>query len=69
MARAGGIAAPGARLLAVAAAGIGTWAGWRMHRADAPRLARAWGVLVALALLGVVWIGVMGQLMSLHLND
>ena len=32
------------------------------------RLTRVWAVLVALALLGVVWIGVVGQLMTWNLN-
>lgn len=55
-------------VLAVAAAGVGCWAAWRMWRTPASRLARAWSVLVALSLLGVVWIGVQGQLLSLNLN-
>ena len=55
-------------VFAVAAAGVGAWAAWRMARTPAPRLARAWSVIVALALLGVVWIGVQGQLLSLNLN-
>jgi CubicO group peptidase (beta-lactamase class C family) len=55
-------------VLAVAAAGAGVWAAWRMLKADASRAARIWGVLVALALLGVVWIGMVGQLMSWNLN-
>jgi CubicO group peptidase (beta-lactamase class C family) len=55
-------------VLAVAAAGVGAWAAWRMFRTDSPRLARLWSVLVALALCGVVWIGVVGRLMSPNLN-
>ena len=55
-------------LLAVAAAAVGVWVVWRMWRAGASGLSRAWAVLVALALLGVVWIGVVGQLMTWNLN-
>ncbi|MBP1202972.1 CubicO group peptidase (beta-lactamase class C family) [Duganella sp. 1411] len=55
-------------LLAVGAAAAGVWVAWRMARTDATRLTRAWAVLVALALLGVVWIGVVGRLMTWNLN-
>ena len=55
-------------LLAVAAAAAGAWAAWRMQRLDASRGSRLWSVLVALALLGVVWIGVVGQLITWNLN-
>jgi hypothetical protein len=55
-------------ILAVGAAAAGVWAAWRMLRSDASRLARVWGVLVALALLGFVWIGIVGQLLSWNLN-
>jgi hypothetical protein len=39
-----------------------------MMRTDASRLSRIWSVLVALALLGVVWVALIGQLMSWNLN-
>lgn len=55
-------------LLALAAAVAGVWAAWRMLRANATRLARAWSVVVALALLGVVWLGMVGQLITWNLN-
>ena len=55
-------------LLVVAAAVVGVWAAWRMFRVEASRLSRSWSVLIALALLGVVWVGVIGQLMSWNLN-
>jgi len=55
-------------LLAIAAAVVGVWVAWRMMRTDASRLSRLWSVLVALALLGVVWVGLIGQLMSWNLN-
>jgi CubicO group peptidase (beta-lactamase class C family) len=55
-------------LLAVAAAAAGVWAAWRMLRTDATRWTRTWAVLVALALVGVVWLGVIGQLITCNLN-
>ena len=55
-------------LLAIAAAGAGVWAAWRMFRIDASALARIWSVVVALALLGVIWLGVVGQLITWNLN-
>lgn len=55
-------------LLALTAAVAGVWAAWRMLRSDAAPLARAWSVVVALALLAVVWLGVVGQLMTWNLN-
>jgi hypothetical protein len=58
-----------AGLPAIAAAALGSWAAWRMVRgSDASRLSRVWSVLVALALLGVLWICAVGQLMSWSLN-
>jgi CubicO group peptidase (beta-lactamase class C family) len=59
-------------LLVLAAAGAGVWVAWRMFRIDAPTgtpaVARAWSVAVALALLGVIWLGVVGQLITWNLN-
>jgi len=55
-------------VFALAAAVVGAWVAWKLFRVDATRLTRAWGVLVALALAGIVWIGVAGQLMALNLN-
>ncbi|WP_082938621.1 serine hydrolase [Mitsuaria sp. 7] len=55
-------------VFALAAAIVGVWVAWRLFRVEATRLSRVWGVLVALALAGIVWIGVVGQLMSLNLN-
>ncbi|MDN3922130.1 serine hydrolase domain-containing protein [Roseateles violae] len=57
-----------AGLAPVAAAVVGVGAAWRMQASDASRLSRIWSLLVAAALLGVVWIGVVGQLMSWNLN-
>ena len=55
-------------LFAIGAALAGVWAAWRMQRAEASRGSRVWSVLVALALLGIVWIGVIGQLITWNLN-
>lgn len=55
-------------LLVIAAAGAGVWAAFRMFKLDAPWLTRLWTLAVAAALLGFVWIGLMGQLMSFTLN-
>jgi CubicO group peptidase (beta-lactamase class C family) len=55
-------------LLAIAAALAGVWVAWRMGRAGATRWTRTWAVLVALALLGVVWLGVVGKLITWNLN-
>jgi hypothetical protein len=55
-------------LLALAAAVAGVWTAWRMLRTDVAPLARGWSVVVALALLAVVWLGVVGQLMTWNLN-
>ena len=55
-------------LLAIGAAAAGVWAAWRMFRVDSSGIARFWSVVVALALLGVVWLGVVGQLITWNLN-
>ncbi len=57
-----------AGLLAIATGGVGVWIAWRMFKAKAPWLSRIWTVAVAAALVGVLWIGVMGQLISFNLN-
>lgn len=57
-----------AGVLAVAAAVAAAWAAWRMHKLGATPLSRVWSVLVALALFGIVWIAVVGQLMTWNLN-
>lgn len=57
-----------AGLLAMGAAGVGAWAAWRLFKTDASWLSRIWNAAVAMALLGVVWIGVMGGLMAFNLN-
>lgn len=55
-------------LLAIGAAVVGVWVAWRMRRLDASRLTRVWSVLVALGLVGVVWLGLSGHLITWNLN-
>jgi len=55
-------------LAAIAAMLAGLWAAWRLLRLDASRLAKLWAVLMALALVGVVWVAAIGQLLSWNLN-
>jgi hypothetical protein len=55
-------------LLVIAAAGLGLWAAFRTFKAGASWPARIWSVIVALALLGMVWIGFMGRLIDFSLN-
>lgn len=57
-----------AGLVAIAAAIVGLWAAWRTFKLDSTWLSRIWTTLVAVSLLGVVWIGIMGKLISFNLN-
>ena len=57
-----------AGLLAIAAAALGVWSAWRLSRLDVPRTSRVWGCIVAVSLLGVVWIGFMGGLFRFSVN-
>lgn len=54
--------------LVIVAAGLGLWAAWRTLRSDTTLLSKIWTTATALALLGMVWIGVMGQMIGLNLN-
>jgi CubicO group peptidase (beta-lactamase class C family) len=55
-------------LLAVAAAAVGIFSVWRLYSLPVSRLYKIWNGLLAAALLGVVWIGLMGSLLSFNLN-
>lgn len=57
-----------AGLLPIAASGVGIWTVWRMFKLDTSWLSRIWSIMVVAALLGVVWIGLMGKLISFNLN-
>jgi hypothetical protein len=56
----------GALLIAAAAASL--WVTWRLFNAQTPRLSLIWNGLVSVALLGLVWISVMGGLQGINLN-
>ncbi len=58
----------GAGLLVVGAGGAGLWAAWRTVTADTTWLVRIWSGLAAAAMLGIVWVGLAGQLISFNLN-
>jgi CubicO group peptidase (beta-lactamase class C family) len=57
-----------AGILIIATACVGIWIAWRMFNVQSSWLSRIWTVGVAAALIGVVWIGFMGQLISFSLN-
>ena len=57
-----------AGLLAIAAAVLGIWSAWRLSRLNIPRRLRFGGFVTAAALLGVVWIGIIGGLIRFSLN-
>jgi CubicO group peptidase (beta-lactamase class C family) len=54
--------------LAIAAAAIGIFSVWRTYPLPVSRLYKIWNGLLAAAMLGVVWIGFMGNLLSFNLN-
>jgi len=56
-------------ILVIAAAALGVWTLWRLCRPQASSWpTRIGNALIAAALLGLVWIGFVGQLMSFNLN-
>jgi CubicO group peptidase (beta-lactamase class C family) len=55
-------------LVVIAAAALGLWVAYRTFQAGASWPSKVWSVLVALALLGMVWIGFMGRLIGFSLN-
>jgi CubicO group peptidase (beta-lactamase class C family) len=55
-------------LLAIAAAAVGIFSVWRIYSLPVSRLYKIWNGLLAAALLVVVWIGLMGSLLSFNLN-
>ena len=57
-----------AGLLAIAAAVLGIWSAWRLSRLEIPRRLPLGGFVTAAALLGVVWIGIIGGLIRFSLN-
>jgi hypothetical protein len=57
-----------AGLLPIVAAAVGSWGAFRMFKLDSTWLSRIWTIACVAALLGIVWIGVMGKLISFNLN-
>jgi CubicO group peptidase (beta-lactamase class C family) len=57
-----------AGLFAIAAAALGIWCAWRLSRLNIPRRLRLRGFVTASALLGIVWIGIIGGLIRFSLN-
>jgi len=55
-------------LLVIAASLVGLWALWRNSRLQSARIVWLRNVALAAAMLGIVWIGVVGRLMSFNLN-
>jgi len=57
-----------AGVIVVALAGAGLWSLWRLWRLQTSWLPRIGNGLIAAALLGLVWIGFIGGLISFNLN-
>jgi CubicO group peptidase (beta-lactamase class C family) len=57
-----------AGLAAIAAAAVGIWSVWRASQLPVSTLYRLWNGALAAAMLGVVWIGFMGNLIGFNLN-
>jgi hypothetical protein len=57
-----------AGFLVIPVALLGWWGVWRAFKRDTTWLSRVWTIAAALALTGVVWIGLMGKLIGLNLN-
>jgi CubicO group peptidase (beta-lactamase class C family) len=57
-----------AGLLAIVAAGVGIWSLWRISRLRSSRIVWVRNAALAVALLGIVWIGFAGHLLSFDLN-
>ena len=57
-----------AGLAAIAAAAVGLWSTWRLFKLDASIPCRLWNIALAAAMLGIVWIGFVGKLISFNLN-
>ena len=57
-----------AGLIVIALAALGIWSVWRLWRLDTSWLFRLGNGAIALALLGLVWVGLSGGLLSFNLN-
>jgi hypothetical protein len=52
----------------IAASALGLWALWRISRLQSSRIVWLRNAALAAALIGIVWIGFAGKLMSFNLN-
>jgi CubicO group peptidase (beta-lactamase class C family) len=57
-----------AGLAVIAVAALGVWSAWRLSRLSISRVSRVWSCIVALSLVGIVWIGFMGGLLRFSVN-
>ena len=57
-----------AGLAVIAAAAIGLWSTWRLFKVEASMPCRLWNGALAAAMLGILWIGFVGKLISFNLN-
>src|SRR5450631_2475581 len=56
-----------AGLAAIAAAAVGLWNMWRLYKLKASLACRLWSSALVAAMLGIVWIGFVGKLISFNL--
>jgi hypothetical protein len=57
-----------AGLAAIAAAAVGLWSTWRLLKLEVSIRYRLWNGALVAAMLGIVWIGFVGKLISFNLN-
>lgn len=57
-----------AGLAAIAAAAVGLWSTWQLFKLEVPMRYRLWNGALVAAMLGIVWIGFVGNLISFNLN-
>ena len=57
-----------AGVVVIAASAVGLWALWRISRLQSSRIVWLRNAALAAALIGIVWIGFAGKLMSFNLN-
>jgi CubicO group peptidase (beta-lactamase class C family) len=55
-------------LVAIAGAVLGVWSAWRLARLNIALSSRVWNSIVALSLVGIVWIGFVGGLFRISVN-
>jgi CubicO group peptidase (beta-lactamase class C family) len=57
-----------AGIAAIAAAAVGLWSTWRLFKLEVSIRYRLWNGALVAAMLGIVWIGFVGKLISFNLN-